>query len=79
MVKTYFARLQEIGVVNQTANLDVVTATLMSVLFVDAVNRELTPELFPYSREEAPEHYVNLVLEAVGVKRRTNGKGKRAK
>ncbi|MEX2284654.1 MAG: helix-turn-helix domain-containing protein [Gemmatimonadota bacterium] len=79
MVKAYFRRLQERGVVNKTANLDVVTATLMSVLFVDAVNRELTPELFPYSREAAPEHYVNLVLEAAGVKRRTNGKGKRAK
>ena len=78
-LKGYLTRMQASGLIGNAANLDVVTAMLMSVLFVDAVNRELTPELFPYSREDAPEHYVGLVLEALGVERKTNGKVKRVK
>jgi AcrR family transcriptional regulator len=75
-LKRYLTRLQASGLISGEADLDGSVAMLMSSLFIDAVNRDLTPDLFPFERAAAPAKFVALTLNALGLKTKDNGKTK---
>ncbi|MCC7042333.1 MAG: TetR/AcrR family transcriptional regulator [Acidobacteria bacterium] len=42
------------------------TNTLMGALFSDAMGRDTMPERYPYTMRDAVDHYVDLLLRAIG-------------
>jgi AcrR family transcriptional regulator len=46
---------------------EVAAAMLMSLLFTDAVMRDVMPRVYRFSREEAPARYADFTLRALGV------------
>ena len=41
---------------------------LMGAIFTDAMGRDTMPERYPYSMRDAVEHYVDLLLGAIGAR-----------
>ncbi|HEX8360495.1 MAG TPA: TetR/AcrR family transcriptional regulator [Longimicrobium sp.] len=62
----YFERLRERGMSDPGADPGAAAAMLMGALFTDAMGREMMPERYAYSPEEAPEKYVTLLLRGIG-------------
>ena len=65
----YFRRLKEIGFTRRDFDETVASATLIAVLFHDAMSREMMPSNFPAPAEKAPEKYAQFVLSAIGVEK----------
>ena len=42
---------------------------LMGAIFADAMGRDTMPERYPYAMRDAVDHYVHLLLDAIGVAR----------
>jgi AcrR family transcriptional regulator len=53
----------------QGIDVEVAAAMLMSVLFTDAIGRDVMPELYRFPLEEAPDRYAEFVLTSLGVTR----------
>jgi AcrR family transcriptional regulator len=66
-LRQYFQRLCDLGRANASVDVKVAADALMSLLFTDAITRELMPQLYGYSGEEAPVRYAEFVLRALGV------------
>jgi AcrR family transcriptional regulator len=66
-LRNYLERLRERGLATAAVDLDVTAASLMGVLFADAVGRDVMPDLFGYPEDQAPRLYVEFVLSALGV------------
>jgi AcrR family transcriptional regulator len=66
-LRRYLSALREQGGASTAADVDVAASMLMSVLFTDAISRDLMPRLYRYDVEEAPARYVQFVLQALGV------------
>ena len=62
----YLGRLQERGMADPRVDVNAAAALLMGALFGDAMMREMMPEHFPYTSEEAPAKYVELLLRGIG-------------
>ncbi len=62
----YLERLRERGMCAADLDLPVASAMLMGALFSDAISRDVMPERYPYSLEQAAERYVRLFMRAIG-------------
>jgi len=62
----YVARLQAMGLSDETADVATAVSMFMSSMFGDAISRDVLPHAFPQPEEEAPAKYVNVFLRAVG-------------
>ncbi len=69
-LRAYLTALREQGGASDAVDVDVAASMLMSVLFTDAISRDLMPILYRYDVEEAPARYVQFVLQAMGVLRK---------
>jgi AcrR family transcriptional regulator len=62
----YFERLKGRGLADARTDSGAAAAMLMGALFTDAMGREMMPERYAYTPEEAPAKYVELLLRAIG-------------
>jgi AcrR family transcriptional regulator len=62
----YLARMKAAGLATGTWDDRAATNLLMGAIFADALGRDTMPERYPYSIREGVEHYVDLLLAAVG-------------
>jgi AcrR family transcriptional regulator len=69
----YLLRLRAHGLTDEDFDVGAASAMLMGALFTDAMGRDIMPERYDYSPEEAPAKYVRLLLRAVGVLDRPPG------
>jgi AcrR family transcriptional regulator len=65
-LRGYLGRLQGRGMADPRVDVNAAAALLMGALFGDAMMRDMMPEHFPYTPEEAPDKYVELLLRAIG-------------
>lgn len=64
----YVEHLQEAGVADSDADVGTAVSMFMSVMFGDALYRDIMPDAFPRPAEAAPAKYVQTFLRAVGVR-----------
>ena len=64
----YVERLQEEGLADPDADVDVAVSMFMSAMFGDALYRDVMPDAFPQPAEDAPRRYVQTFLRAVGLR-----------
>lgn len=64
-LRGYLVALQERGWAARELDLEAATATLMGTLFTDAISREMMPDRYPFTIEEAARRYVELFLRAI--------------
>ena len=62
----YVARLQAMGLSDETADVATAVSMFTSSMFGDAISRDVLPHAFPQPEEDAPAKYVNVFLRAVG-------------
>jgi AcrR family transcriptional regulator len=62
----YVARLQTLGLADESADVATAISMLISSLFGDAICRDVLPDAFPQPAEDAPAKYVGVFLRAVG-------------
>ena len=62
----YLERLKERGLADPELDTSAAAALLMGALFGDAMGREMMPERYAHSVEEAPAKYVKLLLRGIG-------------
>lgn len=62
----YFGRLKRANLATGNWNERAATNMLMGAIFSDAMGRDMMPERYPHSMREAVEHYVDLLLRAIG-------------
>jgi len=62
----YFERLRERGMADAGVDAGAAAGMLMGALFTDAMGRDMMPERYTYTVEEAPAKYVELLLRAIG-------------
>jgi AcrR family transcriptional regulator len=74
-LRAYLNALREQGQASDAVDIDVAASMLMSVLFTDAISRDLMPRLYRYDVEEAPARYVQFILHALGVLPKHAGAG----
>lgn len=67
-LRRYLVRLQALGLASADFDSDVASAMLTASLFTDAMGRDLMPECYPYTLEEAPTKYVDLFLRVIGAR-----------
>jgi AcrR family transcriptional regulator len=65
-LRGYLYRLRERGMVDGAWDPEAAANMLMGTLFADAMARDLVPERYAYSPDEAPQRYVTLFLRAIG-------------
>lgn len=65
-LRDYLVRLQRLGLAAPDFDPDVAAAVLMAAVFTDAMSRDLMPESYDYSLDEAAERYVAFFLRAIG-------------
>ena len=65
-LQAYLTRLRERGLADPELDVSAAAAMLMGALFTDAMGRDVMPERYDYSPEEAPERYVALFLRTIG-------------
>lgn len=62
----YLERLKARGMADADVDANAASALLMGALFGDAMGREMMPERYAFTVEEAPEKYVTLLLRGIG-------------
>ena len=67
-LKEYLLALRERGLALEDFDLVSATAMLLGTLFSDAMGRDLMPDVFPRSPDQAAAAYVRLFLNAIGVR-----------
>jgi AcrR family transcriptional regulator len=68
LLTDYVLRLQSLGLADADADLQTAVSMLMSALFGDALMRDIIPNAFPQSGDEAAARYVATFLRALGVR-----------
>jgi AcrR family transcriptional regulator len=76
----YLVRVRLAGLASGRWDEHAAASMLMGALFSDAMSRDSVPERFPYSQREAVEWYVQLLVQAIGIRpaRRSAKRGSRA-
>lgn len=69
----YVARLQALGLADESADVPTATSMLISSMFGDAICRDVIPNAFPEPAEAAPAKYVAVFLRAVGALQAAEG------
>lgn len=65
-LERYLERLRERGMASPDLDPGPAAALLMGALFSDVMGRDLMPERYDYTPDEAPGKYVRLFLRAIG-------------
>ena len=68
LLTDYVLRLQSLGLADADADIQTAVSMLMSALFGDALMRDIIPNAFPQSGDEAAARYVGTFLRALGVR-----------
>lgn len=68
LLTDYVLRLQALGLADADADIQTAVSMLMSALFGDALMRDIIPNAFPQSPEEAAARYVGTFLRGLGVR-----------
>jgi AcrR family transcriptional regulator len=63
----YLERLKERGLAVESVDSRAAASMLLGALFADAIGRDLVPEMYAVSTEEAVTQYVALFLRGIGV------------
>ena len=66
LLERYVRRLQERGLASSDTPPKLAAALLIGAIFTEAMVRDMIPEIYPYSVDEAIEAYVRLFLRAIG-------------
>lgn len=64
----YLTTMQSLGWIGAEINLAPATTMFMGTLFADAISRDILPDLYQTSPEQAVEQYVDLFVRAIGLK-----------
>jgi AcrR family transcriptional regulator len=64
----YLRRLKRRGLASGSWDERAAAAMLMGAIFTDAMGRDTMPQRYPYSMRDAVEHYVDLLLAAIGAR-----------
>jgi AcrR family transcriptional regulator len=67
-LRAYLERLREAGFCDPDVDVAVASSVLSGVVFADAMGRDVHPQCYPYSAEEAPQRYVAFFLRAIGAR-----------
>lgn len=67
-LRTYLEALRGAGLCAADVDLAVAANVLSGVVFADAMGRDVHPQCYPYSAEDAPQRYVAFFLHAIGVR-----------
>jgi AcrR family transcriptional regulator len=67
-LRAYLERLREAGLCDPDVDVAVASSVLSGVVFADAMGRDVHPQCYPYSAEEAPQRYVAFFLRAIGAR-----------
>ena len=70
-LRSYLERLRDAGRCDPDVDTAVASSVLSGVVFADAMGRDVHPQCYPYSAEEAPQRYVTFFLRAIGVRAAT--------
>lgn len=65
-LRGYLERLTERGMAHPDLDVEAATALLMGALFVDAMSRDIDPDRFGFTMDEAAGRYVGLFVRAIG-------------
>jgi AcrR family transcriptional regulator len=67
-LRTYLGRLVDRGLASEGFDPIAAASMLMGTLFADAMGRDVMPDLFGPDPDQAVEHYVDLMLRAIGAR-----------
>lgn len=67
-LSAYITALRRTGLASGDWDVRAATNMLMGAIFADAMGRDTMPERYPYNMRDAIEHYVDLLLNAIGAK-----------
>jgi len=67
-LSAYITALRQAGFASGDWDVRAATNMLMGAIFSDAMGRDMKPEQYPYNMRDAIEHYVDLLLNAIGAK-----------
>lgn len=67
-LRTYLECLREGGLCASDVDVEVASNVLSGVVFADAMGRDVHPQCYPYSADEAPQRYVAFFLRAIGAR-----------
>ena len=67
-LRTYLECLRERGQCAPDVDVEVASNVLTGVVFADAMGRDVHPQCYPYSAEDAPQRYVAFFLRAIGIR-----------
>jgi AcrR family transcriptional regulator len=62
----YLTRLKRAGMTRGDWDVRAAANVLLGAIFADAMGRDTMPARYPYSMRDAVEHYVDLLLAAIG-------------
>ena len=66
-LSAYLLRLKQAGLARGHWDGHAATNMLMGAIFTDAMGRDTMPDRYPYTMRDAVDHYVDLLLNAIGV------------
>ena len=61
----YLGRLKELGLMDESVDINAAGSMFMGAAFGDAMGREMIPEMFPKPLEAAPDEYTRVFLRAI--------------
>lgn len=64
----YLTRLRHAGFASGDWDVHAAANMLMGAVFSDAMGRDMKPDQYPYNMRDAIEHYVDLLLNAIGAR-----------
>lgn len=64
----YLGELQRRGLADPDVNMDAAASLFMGGLFMDAMGRDVMPEMFRYEADAVPSLYVDMMLRAIGAR-----------
>lgn len=67
-LRTYLEALRDRSLCAPDVDIAVASNVLTGVVFADAMGRDVHPQCYPYSADEAPQRYVTFFLRAIGVR-----------
>ncbi|HTV03114.1 MAG TPA: TetR/AcrR family transcriptional regulator [Luteitalea sp.] len=67
-LRAYLTRLCAAGYCDADIDVEVAGNVLSGTVFADAMGRDVHPQCYPFSAEEAPRRYVAFLLRAIGAR-----------
>lgn len=64
-LRHYLERLRDLGIVREDADTAIAAAVLTGSIFADAIGRDVMPDQYPFSLEDAARSYARLCLRAI--------------